>query len=39
VTNALNEFKKRLHQEHSDTNNDFICMLIILIYMARKEHK
>jgi len=33
----LNEFKKRLQQEHSDTNNGFICRLITLIYYARNN--
>ena len=32
MRNEFNEFKKCLQQEHSDTNNGFICMLIILIY-------
>jgi hypothetical protein len=39
VTNVLVEFEKRLQQEHSDTNNGFICRLLILIYLARKERK
>jgi len=32
VRNALNEFKKRPQLEESDTNNGFICRLIVLIY-------
>jgi len=32
VRNALNEFKKLLQQDQSNTNNGFICTLIILIY-------
>jgi hypothetical protein len=39
VTNVLVEFEKRLQQEHSDTNNGFICGLIILIYWSRKQRK
>jgi hypothetical protein len=39
VTNVLDEFKKRLEQEYSDTNNGFICGLIILIYHVRKQRK
>ena len=32
VRTVLNEFKKRLQQEESETNNGFICRVIILIY-------
>jgi len=32
VRDALNDFKKRLHQELSDTNNDLSFTLILLIY-------
>ena len=32
VRNVINDFKKRLQQEGSDTNNGFICRVIVLIY-------
>ena len=32
VRNVINDFKKSVQQERSDTNNGFICRVIVLIY-------
>jgi len=32
VRNVIKDFNKRQQQEKSDTNNGFICRLIVLIY-------
>ena len=33
----MNEFKKCLQQKHSDTNNGFICRLIIYFISLEKN--